>query len=85
MLAISLLYSLNNSFSRHPALASPCEIAPLELLVFEFALQLLRLGYLPHCLVEVVLVDCVAVVLDCKQTTRETISSNVLPRDSGIW
>ena len=36
----------------------------LQLLVIQLALQLLALGHLPHRLVEVVLVDRVAVVLD---------------------
>jgi hypothetical protein len=43
----------------------------LQLLVFEFAFQLLGLGYLAHCFVEIVLVDRVSVVLDGEQTTGE--------------
>jgi hypothetical protein len=36
----------------------------LQLLVLKLALQLLRLGHLPDCFVEVVLVDRISVVLD---------------------
>jgi hypothetical protein len=36
----------------------------LQLLVLELALQLLRLGHLSDCFVEVVLVDRISVVLD---------------------
>jgi hypothetical protein len=42
---------------------------PLQLLVFQLAFQLLRLGHLSHRLVEVVLIDRVSVVLDCEETT----------------
>lgn len=41
-----------------------------ELLILQFALQLLGLGDFAHGLVEVILVDCVPVVLDSKQATR---------------
>jgi hypothetical protein len=41
---------------------------PLQLLVFQLAFQLLRLGHLPHRLVEVVLVNRVSVVLDSEET-----------------
>lgn len=41
----------------------------LELLVFQFALQLLRLGHLAHSLVEVVLIDGISIIFDGKQTT----------------
>jgi hypothetical protein len=42
---------------------------PLQLLVFQLAFQLLRLGHLPDRLVEVVLIDRVSVVLDREETT----------------
>jgi hypothetical protein len=42
---------------------------PLQLLVFQLAFQLLRLGHLPHRLVEVVLIDRVSVVFDREETT----------------
>lgn len=47
---------------RHP-------LTPLQLLVVELALQLLGLGHLAYSLVEIVLVNRLAVVLDGKQAT----------------
>lgn len=41
----------------------------LQLLVLQLAFEFLRLGDLPHCLVEVVLVDFVTVVLDREEAT----------------
>lgn len=41
----------------------------LQLLVLQLAFELLRLGHLPYCLVEVVLGDRIPVVLDSEQTT----------------
>ena len=41
----------------------------LQFLVFEFALQLLRLRHLAHRPVEVVLVDRISVILDRKEAT----------------
>lgn len=43
----------------------------LQLLVLELALQLLRLGDLADGLVEVVLVDCVAVVADGEEAAGD--------------
>ena len=43
-------------------------LSRLQLLVLELALQLLGLGHLAHCFVEVVLIDRVPIVLDGKQT-----------------
>lgn len=43
-----------------------------ELLILQFALQLLRLGDLSHSLVEIILVDGIPVVLDGEQTTKHS-------------
>jgi hypothetical protein len=40
----------------------------LQLLVLELTLQLLGLGHLTNCFVEVILVDGISVVLDGEQT-----------------
>lgn len=49
---------------------------PLQLLVLKLALQLLRLAHLAHGLVEIVLVDRLAVVLDGKQApVKHSVSS----------
>lgn len=42
----------------------------LQLLVFQLALQLLGLGNLTYGLVEIVLVDCIPIVLDGEVTTK---------------
>lgn len=44
----------------------PCLEMNLQLLVFKLALQLLRLSHLPHSPVEIILINRIAVVLDCK-------------------
>jgi len=49
----------------------------LQLLVLQFAFQLLRLGHLAHCLVEVVLIDSVPVVLDSEETPKKRKERNV--------
>jgi hypothetical protein len=46
----------------------------LQFLVLQLALQFLRLAHLPHGFVEVVLVDSVSVILDCKETS---LSNNI--------
>ena len=55
----------------------------LQLLVFKLALQLLRLGYLPNGLIEVILIDGITVILDGEQTTmpgRQLLSRHALER-----
>lgn len=48
----------------------------LQLLVLNLALQLLRLRNLAHRLVEVVLVDGVPVVANCKQSAELLVSTS---------
>jgi hypothetical protein len=49
--------------SNRPSSILPCALS-LQLLVLQLALQLLRLGHLPHRLVEIVLVNGISVVFD---------------------
>jgi hypothetical protein len=58
------------------AQVSHVHIRPLQLLVLQLALQLLRLCHLPHSLVEIVLTNILAVVLNGEQAPRNWVSDD---------
>ena len=52
------------------SLCLPC-LHGLQLLVLKLSFQLLRLRQLAHSLVEVILIDRISVVFDCKQAPKQ--------------
>jgi hypothetical protein len=64
-----------------PTQETNCRVSHLELLIFQLALQFLRFRYLSYCFIEIILVDCISVILDGEQATEHSLAVEL---DSGI-